>query len=236
LETIMKKILLATAALIALGAAPALAADLGARVYTKAPPAPIAAVYDWTGFYVGGHVGYGWADQDWALTAGAPLGSHSSDGFLGGLQAGYNVQFNQIVVGVEGDISWADLNGAGVCGAAGLCSTSTDWLATVTGRLGYAFDNALLYGKGGVAFAGNDYAETAGPGTASETKTGWTVGVGLEYAFAPNWSTKVEYNYMDFGTDGLIFSDGAPISVDQTANVVKFGINYKFGGPLVARY
>lgn len=234
----MKKFLLGTVGLIALGATSAMAADLPARTYTKAPPAPIYAVYNWTGFYIGGHVGYGWGDKTWSSAAAAPLveAAHSTDGFLGGLQAGFNYQINQVVFGIEGDVSWTNMSGTSACTTfAAACSSDLRWMGTVTGRLGYAFNNALLYGKGGVAFADDRYFHTA-PATASETKTGWTLGVGLEYAFAQNWTGKVEYNYMDFGTDRVVFNNGDIADIKQTANVVKFGINYKFGGPIVAKY
>ena len=226
----------------------ALAADISRPVY-KAPPAgALPVTYDWTGFYIGGHVGYGWADKHWTDAFGLNT-SHTSDGFLGGGQAGFNYQINQLVLGIEGDVSWANLKG-GSAQTFGLAApiTSTfnsevDWTSTLTGRLGVAFDRWLVYGKGGVAWAGDRYSTTRfqAPGTIAEitdTRWGWTAGAGVEYAFAPQWSAKLEYNYMDFGSQRYSFAPGTFTDIDQQIHAVKFGINYKFGygGPVVARY
>ena len=116
-----------------------------------------------------------------------------------------------------------------------------NWVSTLTGRAGLAFDRWLVYGKGGVAWAHEKYDTNfyTFPGTASlsETRIGWTVGAGVEYAFAPNWSTKLEYNYMDFGTRNVSFAPFRTTEIDQQIHAVKLGINYKFGGgPIMARY
>jgi len=224
----------------------AMAADMGRPVY-KAPPAGALPVsYDWTGFYVGGHVGGGWADKSWTDAFGLAT-SHTADGFLGGGQVGFNYQINQFVLGVEGDVSWANLKG-GSTQNFGLAAPVTqsfnsevDWTATLTGRLGFAFDRWLVYGKGGVAWAHDKYSTNfyTFPGTVGidETRIGWTVGGGVEYAFAPNWSGKLEYNYMDFGSKNVSFAPFTSTAIDQQIHAVKFGINYKFGGgPLLARY
>jgi outer membrane immunogenic protein len=225
----------------------AMAADMGRPVY-KAPPAgALPVAYDWTGFYIGGHVGYGWADKDWRDAFGLAT-THTADGFLGGGQVGFNYQINQFVLGVEGDISWANLNGnsTAVFGLAAPVTQSfnseVDWTSTLTGRLGIAIDRWLVYGKGGVAWAGDRYATNRYTFPASveisDTRWGWTAGAGVEYAFAPNWSAKLEYNYMDFGTKAYSFAPGTSTDIDQQIHAVKFGINYKFGGggPIVARY
>jgi outer membrane immunogenic protein len=224
----------------------ALAADIARPVY-KAPPAGVMPVaYDWTGFYIGGHVGYGWADKSWTDAFGLAT-SHTADGFLGGGQVGFNYQINQFVFGVEGDVSWANLKGSstlpGFVGApAGQTFNSeVDWTATLTGRVGIALDRWLVYGKGGVAWAGDRYSTNryTAPLTTeiSDTRWGWTAGAGVEYAFAPQWSAKLEYNYMDFGTRNYSFAPGFSTDIDQQIHAVKFGINYKFGGgPIMARY
>jgi outer membrane immunogenic protein len=235
---------LAGAAMLSGGA---IAADMGRPVY-KAPPAgALPVAYDWTGFYIGGHVGYGWADKDWRDAFGLAT-THTADGFLGGGQVGFNYQINQFVLGVEGDISWANLNGnsTAVFGLAAPVTQSfnseVDWTSTLTGRLGIAIDRWLVYGKGGVAWAGDRYATNRYTFPASveisDTRWGWTAGAGVEYAFAPNWSAKLEYNYMDFGTKAYSFAPGTSTDIDQQIHAVKFGINYKFGGggPIVARY
>jgi outer membrane immunogenic protein len=226
----------------------ALAADMGRPVY-KAPPAgALPVAYDWTGFYVGGHVGYGWADKDWRDAFGLAT-THTSDGFLGGGQVGFNYQINQFVLGVEGDVSWANLTGSSTqtfglaAPVTSTFNTDVEWTATLTGRLGVAFDRWLVYGKGGVAWAGDRFSTNRflPAGTTAEitdTRWGWTAGAGVEYAFAPQWSAKLEYNYMDFGTRSYTFAPGVATDIDQQIHAVKFGINYKFGGggPIMARY
>jgi outer membrane immunogenic protein len=227
----------------------AMAADISRPVY-KAPPAGVLPVaYDWTGFYIGGHVGYGWADKTWQDPLGFGTVSHNADGFLGGGQAGFNYQVNQFVFGVEGDFSWSGIEGgtgAPVFLAAPIGAnfdTKIDWTATLTGRVGLAFDRWLVYGKGGVAWAHDKYSTNfyTFPGTVelSDSRVGWTVGAGREYAFANNWSAKLEYNYMDFGTRNVSFAPFTTTEIDQQVHAIKFGVNYKFfggGGPVVARY
>ncbi len=260
-DMLMNKALLAGAALaaLAIGSLPAAAADLAARPVYKAPVA-VPMIYNWSGFYIGGHVGYGWADSDWNQTfsstpaVGFPnRSSGTADGFLGGGQIGVNWQSGMWVFGVEGDFSWTDANG---CGRQSVnvnfagCSNS-NWYATATGRLGVAFDRSLLYVKGGAAFTDQDHFITFNgvttTNTISDTRTGWTVGAGLEYAFWDNWSVKVEYNYLNFDRDNHSFTYTANTTpaglverydVDQQVQIVKLGVNYRFnwGAPVVARY
>src|SRR6202051_499244 len=195
----MKKFLLGGAALIAL-AAPAFAADMPARTYTKAPvyTAP-EVVYNWTGFYIGGHLG------------GAFAGNNSLEGnggrFLGGVQGGVDYQFaTNWVIGAEAQYSWlANGNNNGtVFPGNTLITSSNNQLGSVTGRVGYTWGPALLYAKGGFAWKdGNNLNVTALGLPAAFTATGnhrdgYTVGAGLEYMFAPSWSAKVEYQYYNF--------------------------------------
>lgn len=243
------------------------AADLGPRV-AKAPAAAPVPLYNWTGLYVGGHVGWGWTDE--AATFLSPFGfgtippgatfGLNSNGFLAGGQIGFNYQFHpNWVIGVEGDVSWTDHGAAATANgtadffgvilpvAVGFASDH-NWYATATARLGYTWGPGLVYVKGGFAWMNADYtASTTSLGattsqTIGTTRNGWTVGVGLEYAFAPNWSAKIEYDYLDFGTDSYFFADpgvvGVPFDVDTQVHQVKLGINYRFGwgGPVVARY
>ena len=238
----MKKILLATVALVAVGAtAPALAADLAARPYTKAPAyAPPAPIYNWTGFYVGGHIGG-------AFAGNSSLGN--TDGrFLGGIQGGADYEFsNNVVLGVEAEYSWLTNNNNGVLFPAGtLVTSNSNELGSVTGRVGYSFGAALLYAKGGYAFKDGDHINASVGGipvaftTDGSHRDGYTVGAGLEYMFAPNWSAKIEYQYYNFGsgtfTSGPADIVGARFTDDD--HTVKAGINYRFnwGGPVVARY
>jgi outer membrane immunogenic protein len=231
----MKKFLLGTVALVAF-AVPAAAADLGARTYTKAPAYAPAPIYNWTGFYIGGHIGGAFVGDD-SIATGV---NRSNDGtFLGGVQAGYDYQFAPSwVLGVEGQYSWLD-TGSDLLdvGNGAFFSDKQKGLASVTGRLGYTWGPALLYVKGGYAYS--DYSATVigAPVTISVDKNGYTVGGGLEYMFAPSWSAKVEYQYYDFGK--VTFSNGVDsFSVKNDEHVVKAGLNYRFnwGGPVVAKY
>ena len=237
----MKKRLLGAAACIVF-AAPALAADLPKRTYTKAPvyTAP-EVVYNWTGFYIGGHIG------------GAFPGSNSlesSNGrFMGGVQGGFDYQFApNWVIGAEAQYSWLTGNsGSGALFPGGtLVTTNTNQLGSATGRLGYTWGPALLYAKGGYAWRGNDNVGVSLGGvpvaftTDANHRDGYTVGAGLEYLFAPNWSAKAEYQYYNFGnttfTTGPIAVAGARFGNNE--QTVKAGINYRFGwgGPVGAKY
>ena len=236
----MKKLLLGTAALM-LFAAPVLAADLPARTYTKAPAytAP-EAVYNWTGFYIGGHVG------------GAFAGNNSLEGsdarFLGGVQGGFDYQFaTNWVIGAEAQYSWLSGGNGGVRFPAGtLVTGNTDQLGSVTGRFGYTWGPTLLYAKGGYAWrdSPNINVSLGGAGvpftTTGNNQSGYTVGAGLEYMFAPNWSAKIEYQYYNFGS--TTFASGTPEIVgarfQDDEHTVKAGLNYRFGwgGPVATRY
>jgi outer membrane immunogenic protein len=237
----MKKILLGVAALAAF-AGPAFAADMPARTYSKAPvySAP-AVVYNWTGFYIGGHVGGAFAGDN---TFG------SSDArFLGGVQGGFDYQFApNWVVGAEAQYSW--LTGGsnnGVLFPGGTLVTSkNDQLGSVTGRLGYTWGPALLYAKGGYAWRDNSNIGVSVAGTPAafttdgNHKDGYTVGAGLEYMFAPNWSAKAEYQYYNFGKTSFTSgpADIVGVSSRNDEHTVKVGVNYRFGwgGPVAAKY
>jgi outer membrane immunogenic protein len=253
----MKKVLLATVALTALIAAPAMAADLARPVYKAAPPPPVYA-YSWTGCYIGGNGGGMWVRKEYSLTQlvgftvpSTNFGSHDASSGIGGVQAGCNYQFaGGWVIGIQGDYDWARANGSHVdpFGFATTLTSRTKSLASVTGRVGYAWDRFLGYVKGGGAWEKDDYTwdvSSVFPGIilgASETRGGWTVGVGGEYAFT-DWLTGfVEYDYYDFGTRNIAFGL-APVTVanfdiKERKSVAKVGLNFKFGGggPVVARY
>jgi outer membrane immunogenic protein len=237
----MKKLLFIGVALSALVAGPAGAADLGrqAPVY-KAAPVMAVAPMSWSGCYVGGNVGGVWGTKDWNVTgSGVPIGSHDVSGVIGGVQAGCNLQTGALVFGIQGDYDWtgakgsnADLIALGVTD-----QTRVRDLSSVTGRVGYAWGQFLGYVKGGGAWVRDDYdtlsAGGAGTSSAKETRSGWTAGVGGEYAFSPNWSAFVEYNRYGFGTSTNTFVTPAGVvagSVDikQDIDVVKGGINYRF--------
>jgi outer membrane immunogenic protein len=162
----------------------------------------------------------------------------SNAGFLGGGQLGYNLQTGPWLFGIEGDFSYTDIHGKTTTIAApanvGLTSR-LNWLGTVTGRIGYAWDRTLLYAKAGVAFG--DFTLGITPPTVAvfdskDTRTGWTVGAGAEYALWDNWSIKAEYNYLDLGTRTVTATSpaGAAITADAkvTEHMIKLGANYRF--------
>jgi outer membrane immunogenic protein len=271
----MKKLLLATAAVCALGIGSASAADLAARPYTKAPAPYVSPVYDWTGFYVGGHVGGGWADQGHTIrddgTVGSGIGSFNSghlgndnlSGVLGGVQGGFNWQVNNVVFGIEGEYTWAGLRGSTHATSREFFPGVTDSLrttdrideiATVTGRLGYAVNNWLFYGKGGWAWArggsqGTVATNVVNVGTfpyaafnSSGEGDGWVAGAGIEWGFAPNWSAKIEYEHIDLGSRTVqvhvIPTQTALVDTSTRIDTLKAGVNYRFnwGGPAAPHY
>jgi len=208
----VKKILLTTTALIALGIAPAAAADMAARPYTKAPAA--IAINNWTGFYLGAMGGY-------AQENSSGIGTLSG-GFAGGT-AGYNWQMGNLVLGIEADAAWADVGATFFPFEARIRD-----MGTVRGRLGYAFDSVLLYGTGGYAWAENRLSV---PGLSdSKFLSGWTLGAGVEVMFAPKWSVKAEYLYRSFEGQ-TYFSNIVPGGLPTgtiNLNSVQVGVNYHF--------
>jgi outer membrane immunogenic protein len=222
----MKRVFLALVGLAALTGTAA-AADLPPRMapapYYKAPAE--VQVYNWTGFYIGINGGGGFGRSQWDS-----IGSSFdvSGGLVGGT-VGYNYQFGQAVVGVEGDIDWADINGTTNTACPFGCKTTDNWLSTVRGRLGYAADRFMPFITGGAAF-GDIRASTPGFAGASNTEAGWTVGAGLEFAIAGNWTAKAEYLYVDLGKFNCGISCGAAVTdnVSFTTNIVRAGVNYRF--------
>lgn len=224
-----------TSACVAAGGSSSNAADLP----VKAPPRPVE-VFSWTGVYVGAHAGYGWADKDWTDPAGPPFdaGSHTATGWLGGLQAGANYQFSNWVIGVEGQYSWADLSGSHISlvDPADTLGTKVRRMATFAGRFGYAFDRALIYAKGGGAWAHDDHTKIdlgVLEGVGRLNRSGWMAGTGIEYAVLGSWSAKLEYNYMDMGTRRVTLIDpaGGPpdfFDIRQHIQTIVVGINYRF--------
>jgi len=259
------------------------AADL--PVKAPAPPAPV--VYNWTGCYWGGHVGWGWSrktvSEDFRAfpvvpeaVAPAPVLLHASgkidtSGALYGSQVGCNYQFaSNWVIGVEGSFSGADINGQNINPLDAFLidgdrdnfnHVKIDWIASVTGRLGFVlynsplfFNNTLVYVKGGGAWAHDRWnvSDTlfGQPfGERTQTRSGWTIGGGLEWAwsFAPGWTSFTEYAHYDFGHKSLITADDIRVArtgdairfdVTQRVDVVKFGLNYRFNWstPVAARY
>jgi outer membrane immunogenic protein len=238
----MKKLLLGTVALVALGATvPALAADLGARPYYNKAPAYVAPIYNWTGFYIGGHVGGAFSSDN--NFNGLATGNNSNGRFLGGLQGGADYQFApNWVLGVEGQYSWLSGNVGAVFPGSFAYNNNQRGLGSVTGRVGYTWGPGLLYVKGGYAYSDNNESVTFGGAPVAfaingDHRNGYTVGAGLEYMFAPSWSAKIEYQYYNFGSANFITPVGLG-SFTTDDHTVKAGLNYRFnwGGPVVAKY
>lgn len=282
----MKRVSIAVAAAL-IGATSAQAADIAARPYTKAPA--LAAVYDWTGFYVGGNVGYGWGENTnpgitavdpggsgvgpfltTGLFPGAPSGNFypnlNPSGVFGGAQVGYDKQFGKWVFGVVADIQASDFRASRVVTTPATTganvdeslSAKIDWFGTVRGKAGFAMNDVLLYGTGGLA-----YGETKSSigffctpggigcgapvigfaGNTSEVKVGWAAGAGIAKAWG-NWNVGLEYLHVDLGrssvtavsTTGFFTTTTVTASQRFVEDMVRLTVNYKWGGPLVARY
>jgi outer membrane immunogenic protein len=269
----MKKLLLASTALVIGG--PVFAADMP----VKAPPVAAPAAYSWSACYVGGHIGAGWSHAEFSdpgftvpgfgtLQNFAPAGStidvNGHAGALGGVQAGCDYQFaSNWVIGLAGDFSWANIRGqdsdpffAGKNPGPVTLNSKTDELATITGRLGYAWDHTMVYAKGGGAWAhdrdniqnqfGWGAFSCTGTGafgfgpcnpSGTDTRLGWTAGVGVEWAFSNHWSALLEYDHYGFGTKSVALFDpnAGPggttglANVSESIDAVKVGVNYRFG-------
>lgn len=161
----------------------------------------------------------------------------SGVGFLGGGQIGADYQWSVLVLGVEGDFNWVRLKGNGSDFLGDTVGTETQWTSTVTGRVGAAFNRLLIYGKGGAAFARDrsTFTDLAGnSATSAFVRTGWTAGVGLEYGITENWSAKIEYDYLSFGSQPLNFTTVTPTTYASNTSLsvqeFKAGINFRFGG------
>jgi outer membrane immunogenic protein len=242
----MKKLLYVTASLVALGAAaPASAADLAARPYTKAPPM-MAAIYDWSGFYIGLNGGGATSHNCWDLVGGGAEGCHDATGGTVGGQIGYRWQTGPVVFGVEAQGNWADFSGDNVSAvfAPDRNRTKIDAFGLFTGQIGYAWNNVLLYAKGGAAVTDSKYDIISGVGggvlaSTSNTRWGAVVGAGLEYGFTPNWSVGVEYDHMFMDRQNVTFIGAAFVQTDsikQDVDLFTARLNYKFGGPVIAKY
>jgi outer membrane immunogenic protein len=227
----------------------------------KAPPAPPPPPpFSWTGLYIGGNIGAAWAESHWTDSRfGLDWGRSSNGRIIGGGQIGFNYQFpgSNFVLGAEAQFDWAGNDGGvsavGPLGHSFNIVSNDTRIATAAARFGYAFDRALFYGKAGGGWVGNDgFTVTdlttgqAFVGDTGHTLSGWMLGVGIEYAFSNNWSGKFEFDHIGLGgrtftLPGVIIPAlaGDTITSDHNVDLVKFGINYRFGwagGPVVARY
>jgi outer membrane immunogenic protein len=214
----------------------ALAADL-----LPESPVPTVAPLNWSGPYVGGVAGYSWGDsvQFFTASGGGAIRRFDIDGFNGGGTLGFNWQFDpRWVAGLEVDFSGSDIEGRGAssltysCGR--ICSTDVTAFRTLRGRVGYAFGSVLIYGTGGWAYG--RISPNLNGGSDASYRSGWTAGGGAEYAFAPHWSAKVEYLYLDFdsyvwtnASNSFFSCTGLNCSTDARFDVVRVGLNYRFG-------
>jgi outer membrane immunogenic protein len=239
----MKKFLLASVAIAVLGGL-ANAADLARPAPIYAPPPVVVPLFTWTGCYVGGNVGGIWARSDWNDLILGDFGAFSVSGALGGLQTGCNYQVARWVFGIQGDYDWTNANNNDAVPLFPVVKDQTQIksLASITGRVGYAFwDNRFLgYVKAGGAWEQGNFSFQVGTvpvATASATQGGWTVGIGGEYAFL-NWLTGfVEYDFYRFGntspgplgcTPAVCGFSANNLGIANNVNVLKAGLNFKF--------
>ena len=235
----MRGTLVAAAAIVVAATGHALAADLPAP---RLPPPLPAVVYNWTGFYLGINGGFGTGNSNWSDGVNGTTGTFPTSGFLVGGTAGVNYQIAEYVFGIEGDGDWTNLRGnsGSTCGAISAvvtppvsCKTQSQWLATVRGRVGYAFDRILLYGTAGAAFGNVQTGLNPQSTFDSPVEAGWTVGAGVEVALAENWTAKAEYLFVDLPnatcTTAANCGGAAGSIVSFNENIIRAGVNYKFG-------
>ncbi len=246
-----RRCLISVASIFVQFAAIAGAAAAELPIPTKAPP---VAVPTWTGFYLGADVGGGFSQKSFINNFSAPLGavdaSPRPSGWVGGFQGGYNYQIDRLVLGIEGDFDWSGATSSVSCFpllAPQTCTADPRWLGILAGRLGTVVGPALLYAKGGAAWIHDSYSDIALPGApgpaipgdlfvAHETRAGWDLGAGIEYMFLPNWSARLEYDYLGFPDRSVTFDDNMGNSftelIHQNMQLVTVGLNYHF--PVVA--
>lgn len=243
--SMLRKLLFVAAAAVA-SSVTAHAADIARPVYKAAP---VVAAYNWSGFYIGANVGYGWGDL--SATAFGLEASASTDGWFGGGQIGWNWQApgSPWVWGVEVDSQFSDIGNnlieATNGGNAISVWTSLDYFGTARLRLGYAWDRVMFYGTGGLAWGTNEIGgsvRTGGTVFSSETSNthiGWTAGAGIEWALVDNWTAKVEYLYIDLGDENYFSNTVNGLDANLDVHTVKVGLNYRFGygkNPVIAKY
>ena len=250
----MKKVLLGAIGLVLAGATlPAVAADLPAQIYTKAP-AIYAPYYSWTGCYIGIEGGGNWGRTRSTATgnpdpaiAGLPItGNSSLSGAIVGGTVGCNYQTGNFVLGIENDFSWTNKSGTANDVApfdpATTNRVNEKWLDTLRGRVGLTWDRALFYGTGGAAFASqsvNVCNPAAGCVADTKTRTGWAAGAGIEYAAWENVSLKLEYLHADFGSKNFVdipVGNVVTRSIRLSDDMVRAGLNWRFTGPITAKY
>jgi outer membrane immunogenic protein len=238
----MRRILFAGALTLAIATVAAIAPVIAADLPQAPPPAPRAPVfvpapvYNWSGIYFGINGGYGFGTSNWTNSVLGSSGDFDLKGGLAGGTLGFNYQFNQLVVGLEGDFDWADINGtssSGLCSPAiggSSCTTKNTWLGTVRGRAGFAADRVLFYGTAGGAF-GEIQQSGAGLSSNNFNRFGWTAGAGLEGALTDNLTARIEYLYVDLGSGSCtLICFGSTTNVSFKTSLVRGGLDFKFGG------
>ncbi|RVC76219.1 porin family protein [Mesorhizobium sp. M4A.F.Ca.ET.022.05.2.1] len=215
----MRRLTLASAGLLALLSGSAQAADLGADLPMTAPG------FDWTGYYAGLQGGYGWGNSDMSSTGGAPF-SASPDlngGFIGGHVAGL-WQFDQAVLGAQADLNYSSVDGAADLGLGDSAGAEIKWFGSVDAKAGYAMDRVLVYGIGGIAFAGIEASRNGVADT--RTDVGWTLGAGVDFALTDKFVVGAQYRYYDFRSEHFDIPDDR----DQDVKLHTLGVNlsYKF--------
>jgi outer membrane immunogenic protein len=242
----MKRLLFACTALAALiPASTALAADPPLAPVYAPPPVPI---FTWTGFYFGGNVGGAWGNSNVSESIGGQNWNMTGGGFIGGGQLGFNYQFGPSFLGIEWDADWTSLNASGasvvVPGIGTLQgSVDTKWMTTVAARFGVAFGQSVFYGKAGAGWVGTTATitnlTTGNSLSASSNNSGLLLGAGFEFAFTPNWSAKIEYDYLALRNwTPAIQLQADTFTFERDIQMLKVGVNYKFGWgyPVSARY
>jgi outer membrane immunogenic protein len=220
-------------ALLTMSATPGSGADVD--VIAKAPP---YVPYSWTMVYAGAFIGGVWGEKNWTEIIGPVPGrqlEHELRGEIAGLQIGGNYQVGVFVFGVEGEFGWSTAKANGDCTVAlRICTTDMRWLTTGTARFGLAWDRLLFFGKAGGAWTKDEHKVTlngANLGIGVSNRTGWVVGAGVEYAVWGNWMVKLEYNYVDFGSKQIRFSNGDAEDIKQDLSTFKFGVSYRVPPP-----
>ncbi|WP_284314435.1 outer membrane protein [Labrys miyagiensis] len=230
----MKRFVLA---MLLLSPVPAFAADLSPE---PAEPAPaVVTPYNWTGFYVGAHIGYGWGREHDTLrntTLAEAMDRFDVNGVLGGIHGGYNQQFDgNFVVGLEADADLSGIQGndhTAQAGGASRLDMRNRWQSSIRARVGYAFDRFLVYATGGMAIGDIRERWTILNGTlagsSTKTRVGWTAGAGVEYAFDDHWVGRAEVRYTDFGKSNFTVGSGVRFKAGFHETVGLIGVSYKF--------
>jgi outer membrane immunogenic protein len=217
----------------ALGVCVGLVSTLGLGLTSAAAQSPKGSTpgYNWSGYYIGAHVGGGSSNVDWTYLASGNTADHDGSGAFGGIQAGYNLQSGALVYGIEGDLSLGSIDGSPPCpNPAWTCATDISRLASLRLRAGVAMDSWLLYATGGLGYGAIDVRTSNGAADfgSEKSRLGWTVGGGIEYGIGGGWSIKAEYLYYDLGSNRSAVDVGLIVDTDVTVHTGKFGVNIRF--------